>query len=226
MRPIRAILFSLVAISILGACDKQAKPTLILPDLKAYTLLTDAQLGSNENGKGLSLGSKVESVDLKTTAGKKYVLASAWQDKPALIIFYRGGWCPYCNMQMRELSQNHAKFDEAGIQLVAISVDQADAAALTSSTYQIPFPVLSDSELVALNTFNVAMPLDAETLSRYKAYGIVPSDWSGKNHNTIAVSSAFIIDTQGRVRFSHATSDYKSRPSPEQLLHVIELLKL
>lgn len=92
---------------------------------------------------------------------------------------------------------------------------------MISAQYDNPFPVLSDPNLTAHKAFDVVLELDAATLEKYQAYGINLRDWSGKDHNSIAVASAFVIDQSGRVVVSHAPEDYASRPSIEQLLALI-----
>ncbi len=192
---------------------------------KPYKPTATENLGVNENNKGLKVGHHVEELTINDMHGKPYPLKNAWQDKPALIVFYRGGWCPFCNMQVRELATKYDKLKAAGVQPVLISVDEPDKSAIISAQYDIPFPVLSDPDLLAHKAFNVVLELDAATLEKYKEYGINLQDWSGKSHNSIAVASAFLIDTSGNVMVSHAPEDYASRPSVEQLLALIEKME-
>ncbi len=204
--------------------SQSPKPTEIA-EPKAYKPTATEKLGVNENGKGLQVGQQIEELTINDMHGKPYPIKNAWQDKPALIVFYRGGWCPFCNMQVRELATNYSKLESAGVQPVLISVDAPDKSAMISAQYDIPFPVLIDPDLLAHKAFNVVFELDAATLEKYKEYGINLQDWSGKDHNSIAVASAFLIDKNGQVVVSHAPEDYTSRPSVEQLLVLIEKME-
>ena len=203
-----------------SAAQGESTPTLAEPT--QYKTLPESKLGRNEAGKGLQKGERVKGATLKTIDGEDYALASAWAERPALVVFYRGGWCPYCNGQVRELAVNYPKLKAAGVQPVLISVDAPDKTAALSRQYEIPFPVLSDPDLLAHRQFNVLLELDQNTLKKYRDYGIDLSAWSGRQHNTIAVASVFVIDQQGRVLASHATADYAERPSIEQLLTLID----
>lgn len=198
------------------------KNTLKLAKPKEYKTTAADKLEMNENDKGLKPGEKVKEFVINDMLGKDYPIKRAWQDKPALIIFYRGGWCPYCNMQVRELSVNYEKLKDAGVQPILISVNEPDKAALMTAQYEIPFPVLSDVDLLAHNAFNVVLTLDDATLKKYKEYGINLKDWSGKDHNSIAVASTFLINTDGKVLVSHTSMDYASRPSIKQLLELVD----
>lgn len=207
---------------LVSVAHSEAPSTPSLADPVQYKSLSDAKLGRNEKGKGLEIGHKVEGATLQSIDGADYKLASAWAEQPAMIVFYRGGWCPYCNGQVRELAVNYPKLKAAGVLPVLISVDAPDKTAALSRQYEIPFPVLSDPDLLAHRQFNVLLELDQNTLKKYRDYGIDLSAWSGRRHNTIAVASVFIVDKQGRVLASHATADYAERPSIEQLLTLID----
>jgi len=190
---------------------------------RQYQAVPEQTLGINENRKGLPLGRKIDSVEIADIDGEPYQIRQAWSKKPALVIFYRGGWCPFCNFQLRELAKEHDQLKAAGLQVVAISADTADKAAMTRAQFDILFPVLSDPKLIAHEAFNVVLQVDDERLELYKSKGLILKDWSGQDHNKVAVASAFIVDQQGRVLFSHAPIDYATRPSIDQLLSVTGL---
>lgn len=203
--------------------EKSMEIGVYLPDPRSYVAAPDESIGLNQNGKGLAVGTHIESVSISDMHDSEYPLEEAWQEKPALIVFYRGGWCPFCNMQVRELSVFHHRLVEAGVQTVLISADAPDKSALLGAKYEIPFPVLSDPDLLAHRIFNVVLTLDEQTVATYKNdYGIDLEAWSGRDHRSFAVASAFIVDQQGMVKASHAPEDYRQRPSIEQLLQMIE----
>ena len=144
---------------------------------------------------------------------------------PILLVFYRGGWCPYCNHQMYEFTQNFAELQKRGVTPVAISVDAIDKAAGTKAGFAIPFPLLSDPELAAHKAFKVVHHAEAEEVARLTSYGIDIEASSGKKHHDFAVPSMFLIDADHTVRWAHAEGDYKIRPTVAQVLAAIDGLK-
>jgi peroxiredoxin len=86
---------------------------------------------------------------LHDAAGLEVRLSDLMRRGPLLLVFYRGGWCPYCNFQIRELTAAYPEYGKRGVTPVAISVDRVEESAKTLATYSIPFPVLSDPELAA-----------------------------------------------------------------------------
>jgi len=196
---------------------------LALPEREPPLAVTsEADLGTRVAGAGLAEGATVPPFSVQTAAGEAMTLSRLLERAPLLIVFYRGGWCPYCNVQIRQLTKAYPEFRERGVEPVLISVDRPSAAALAERSFEIPFPVLSDPDLAAHEAFDVVLEIDAATRKRYAEFGIDLEKWSGRKHHKIARTSAFLIARDGRVEWAHVSDDYKTRPSPEQLLAVID----
>jgi len=212
-----AILGMLLAIFANAGAQELSLPSRS-PDLGTADAAT---LGTNDDGIGLAAGDGVPAFTSHSVTGEPVHWNELAQEGPLLVVFYRGGWCPYCNVQIRQLTLAYPEFEERGILPVLISADRPDAASLAQNHYEIPFPVLSDPDLAAHVAFGVTLEVDDETVERYKEYGIDLEAWSGRDHHTIAVSSAFLVDVDGVVQWAHTSLDYKTRPSPEQLLDAV-----
>lgn len=193
-------------------------------DLPQLATTSAVSLGTRDDNVGLAPGTKVGAFEVEDHTGKSTSFEALKKNGRLLVIFYRGGWCPYCNQQIHQLTKAWPEFKKRGITPVLISADKPDAASLALRTYEIPFPVLSDPDLIVHDLFKVTMKLDDSLIPVYKKYGIVLEDWTGKNHHKFAVSSAFIVNHKGIVEWSHSSKDYKTRPSVEQLFDVIDTL--
>lgn len=196
------------------------------PRSKPTDSASDERIGTLPEGVGLPVGSSAPAVTLTDADGATVALEDLQQRGPLLVVFYRGGWCPFCNFQIRELSEAAATFQERGVTPVAVSVDRVDEAARTSATYKVPFPVLSDPDLVAHKAFRVTHRASDEEVERLLGFGMDLERSSGKDHHTIAIPSMFLLDREGIVRWAHAERDYKVRPSVEQLMKVIDAAAL
>jgi peroxiredoxin len=213
----------LLVIPLMSACDPPPQPkapTLQASTPKPLTEPTADALGSREDGLGLAVGAAIPPFEIRDFRGETFS-STTLNDANTLVVFYRGGWCPFCNFQIRELSQSHDKFKALGVSLVAISVDRPDAAAVTRNAYEVPFPVLSDPDLKAHEAFNVVLQLDAARVARLAKYGHDIEKWSGKDHHKMAVPAVFLV-RGGKVAWAHVARDYKTRPSTEQLLTVVK----
>jgi len=208
---------------LLSLTHQDTSAELALP-AKAIPVKTTSvsKLGCHENNLGLKAGESVPEFETHTYDGKSITLGSLLQNGVLMMIFYRGGWCPFCNYQVRQITQAYAKFQQRNVTPVLISVDKTEGAALLQKSYQIPFPVLSDPELAAHNAFNTVIQVDDAHYEKYKNYGIDLEAWSGTGHHKIAAPGIFLVSKDGEVLWSHVALDFKTRPEVEQLLSIID----
>jgi peroxiredoxin len=191
------------------------------PAIKVHSAPLPELLGTLPKGVGVAVGGKAPDVTLKDADGKPVRLGELYARGPVLVVFYRGGWCPFCNFQVRSLTRAADDFRALGVQPVLVSVDEVEPTARTRATYTIPFPVLSDPDLVAHRAFRVVHEASPAEYEKLKGYGMDLEQHSGRKHHTIAIPSLFLVDRQGVVRWAHADRDYKVRPTIPQILAVL-----
>lgn len=168
-----------------------------------------------EDVKPVLIGSKLPSIALSQASGGQINLAEAVQSKPMLLIFYRGGWCPYCNVQLQDLRKIEGPLSKLGYQIVAVSPDQPDLLKSSVDKNKIGYTLVSDSKGELMRAMGIAFRVDDETVGKYKGYGIDLEAASGQNHHWLPVPSVFIIDRTGTVTFSYVNPDYRIRlPAP------------
>jgi peroxiredoxin len=207
------------------ACSKSADsepPAKHAPTPKPTTATPADKLGTLAPGTGLAVGEHVPDVQALDLAGKTVRLADLVAKGPLLLVFYRGGWCPYCNYEIHEMTVAFPQYQKRGVLPVAISVDIPEEGAKTNATYTIPFPVLSDSKLSVIDAFHVANHVDDATLAKMKGFGVDLEKASGQMHHTIAIPALFLIDKQGVIRWAHDDPTFTVRPSTEQILGAID----
>lgn len=173
-------------------------------------------------------GSTVPAISLLDQQGKTVDLLAKIRQQPTVLVFYRGGWCPYCNTQLAGLQQVEAEFTKLGYQIIAIS-PQAPAAVSKSQQntkdVALSYQLLSDQQLAAAKAFGLAYYLDAKTTATYKdSYGIsLTYDDSGKA--VLPVPAVYLLNTAGEVQFSFVHINYKTRLQPELLLLAAKLAR-
>lgn len=168
-------------------------------------------------------GMKVPAVTLQYPDGSPVSLSALTMQKPAIILFYRGGWCPYCNRQFGELQTIEDKLIALGYQILAISPQTPDA--LQSQTLETEMKVqqLSDVKLEALREFGVGFYVDKATAKKYADYNIaLTKDTNGTP--VLPAPGVFIVNQQGQVQFTYVNPDFTVRPSAQLILSVAEVL--
>ncbi len=179
-------------------------------------------IGVLPDGVGLAPGTVVADVALKTSEGKDTSLAALVGDGPRLVVFYRGGWCPFCNSQVREFSTSGKAFAALGVKPAFISVDAPNQAAMAQRRYEPPFDLLSDTDANALKAFKVGNVVDEDGVKGLARMGISLKRWSSRNHNMIAIPSMFLIGKDKKVLWSHADPDFKSRPRVDSVIAAVK----
>lgn len=201
-------------------------PTNRAPRAKETQTPGTQQVGVLSSDLGIPVGERAPDALLHDADGQAVQLRDLVANGPTLLVFYRGGWCPYCNFQVHELTRAFSDFQQRGVTPVVVSVDRAAEAAKTQASYTIPFPVLSDPDLTAHRAFRVVHRADEAEIARLKSFGHDIEAASGRDHHEFAVPSIFVIDAGGVVRWAHADPDYRTRPSVAQLLAAIDSLGL
>lgn len=163
----------------------------------------------------LLIGESIPSATLQDVEGKAVDLNQLVAAKPTILIFYRGGWCPFCSLQLSGLQDIAPQLEQQGYQLVAVSTDAPEGLVQSATKEKLSYTLLSDADLAASKQFGIAFKAP-------KGYWeMLPKTTGGKNADLLLpVPSVFIIDTKGVIRFEYINPDFKQRLSPELLTAV------
>jgi peroxiredoxin len=180
------------------------------------------KLGTLAPNTGVPLGEKIPDGHALDIDGHDVELTTLYKREPLLLVFYRGGWCPFCNLEIRAFTDAYPDFKKRGVNIVAVSVDKPEKEAKLKAEYDIPFTVLSDTDAKIIHAFHVVNQVSAEEYARLRGNNMDIEEYSGKQHHEIAIPAFFLVDQQGIVRWAHSDPDWKVRPSPAQLLAAID----
>ena len=114
----------------------------------------------------------IPDVTLLNNEGEKVSLHGLVKTAPTLFVFYRGGWCPYCNTHLSDLRKIESELKEMGVQIVAVSPDTVENLNKTVDKNTLDYTLLSDTKMEASKAFGLAYKVDDETMSMLKGYGI------------------------------------------------------
>lgn len=182
-------------------------------------------LPPSEVSKCLPLNSKAPDFTLPLVGGGNWVLKDMLKKGPVVLIFYRGGWCPFCNIQLRSYEAAFSSFQVFKTNMLAISPDQLDLRYVDKPTPKLKFPVASDSDLKVITLYNVLKKVDEDLVLKYKKdYKIDLEGASGKKHHTIAVPAIVVIDQKQHIQWCYAHQNYKIRPASAAIVSVLKKL--
>jgi peroxiredoxin len=179
-----------------------------------------------EEPKQAAVGDRVPDVTLRTAESTDLKLRDAVKSKPAVLIFYRGGWCPFCTRHLMALAEVEKDLTAAGYQILAISPDQPAKLAETPDRDKLSYTLLSDSDVAAAKAFGITFKVPDELVTKYKTeYQIDLEAASGKTHHLLPHPAVFIVDQTGIIRFAHVNADYKVRLDPAEILKTVREMK-
>lgn len=158
---------------------------------------------------------------LHTVDGKATTVGKALAGQPTVVIFYRGGWCPFCTRQLAGLREIVPGLTEAGWKIIAIAPDAPETLRAAAAD-EDGLRRFSDAEGHAMRAFGVAFHVDDATQEKLQGYGIDLAKASGQNHRLLPVPSVFAIDGTGVIRFAHVNPDYKARMDAQELLSTVK----
>jgi len=170
----------------------------------------------------LDVNDKIPNVNLTRLNGEKVYLSDAIGGKPAVLIFFRGGWCPYCTKHLAALKGVISQIKEMGYEVIAISPDSIESNQKAMDDKEIDYTVLSDSDFEAIQEFRLAFKLDDETLKLYDSYGLKLIPMPETGDTVLPVPAIYVVDSLGIVQFRQYDPDYRKRLDPELLLQAVK----
>lgn len=176
---------------------------------------------------GLQTGAAAPQIATKDIDGKSFDLHAEVKKGPVVLVFYRGGWCPYCNLQLRNLEKGiSADLKKLGASMVAISVDTVEEGLKTDSKEKLSAVIISDPEAKILGDYKVKFTVPQELVTKYKnEYKIDIEASSGKKHHIIAVPAVYVVDSKGTITYSYVDENYKVRAPEADIVKAVSDLK-
>ncbi len=208
-----------------ASTDTTATAQKAQTDVDAPVAPADEWPASSDSVRPRLLGAALPDAQLRTVEGQAVALKDALAGKPAVLVFYRGGWCPYCNTQLSGLRLIRKELDALGYQLIAISPDTPEELKKTLDGQALDFQLLSDSRAEAIRGFGVGYRVDAAMLKKLGEYGIDLEKASGETHHVLPVPAVFVIDEAGILQFSYVHPDYTVRVPQDVVLAAAKAIK-
>ena len=191
----------LITLLFIGCSDQQAIP-LVAEDISPILIGETLPNGNFQNIEG-------EYIQLKAIL----------EEKPTILVFYRGGWCPYCNVQLSGLVEIEEDILELGYQIVAISPDDYKNLQSTIENNSTKYKLLSDPNGEFIQEIGIAF----KTSSSLKEY-IIGKGQKGETSSVMPAPTVMIVDKKGVIKFEYINPNYKERIGGDMLLSVLKTL--
>lgn len=174
---------------------------------------------AQDTPKGLVVTDIAPAFSAKDQNGKMISLSEELKKGPVVLVFYRGQWCPYCNLQLKKLEDSLSLITAKGASLITVTPEKPENITKTIAKTKATYPILYDDGLKIMKSYDVAFAVDEKTIAKYKNYGIDFTEANGTaNGANLPVPAVYIISKEGKILFRHFDTDYRNRVSVAEIL--------
>lgn len=190
---------------------------------EALAILIDGQVGEARiiAEGALPKGQRVPEFELPDADGKLVTLASRLERGPVVLTFYRGGWCPYCNIALRALQSCLPEIKQHGGSLIAVSPELPDQSLSTREKLKLGFDVLSDRDNVVARQFGLVYRVSDAARQRLLGLGRNLVAHNGNESWELPITGTYVINPNRVIEFAHIDADYRSRLDPALLVNIL-----
>ena len=173
---------------------------------------------SAEEIRPLLIGSTVPDVQVQTADGESVSFPAALGDGPAVVVFYRAGWCPFCTRQLGALRDIEEPLKKMGVALIAVSGDTPERLQATSMEGEVSFTLLSDHALKASKALGLAFHVSDEYVAKLAKYEMDLDGSSIQSEQVLPVPAVFVVNKQKLITFSYVNPNHRVRCDPNVIL--------
>lgn len=171
-----------------------------------------------------NVGDTAPTFTLPNAVGKQVSSAELLKQGPIIVVFYRGAWCPYCNLTLAAWQQRLDEIHALGAQLVTISPQKPDFSLTSKQKNNLRFPVLSDVGNKVADAFGVTTQVTPEIIKLWEGK-IDLEKHNGDDSAKLPLPATYLIDTDGKIHFAHAHEDYRVRAEPQAVIRKLKALQ-
>jgi peroxiredoxin len=175
-------------------------------------------LGIEESAK--QVGDMAVDGELAGWDGTSVKLSDLWNEGPIVLMWYRGGWCPYCNIQLRAMQASLGEIENAGAKLVVLTPELPEKAKETADAANIEIVALHDKDSALAEQYGILFDLPEAIVPIYRDKLKLP-EYNGSDKLQLPLAATYVIDKSGKITFAFLDADYKKRAEPADVLAAV-----
>ena len=172
----------------------------------------------------LSEGDEIPQINLPNAVGKTMNVNSMLKDGPVVLSFYRGAWCPYCNLELKALQNALPEIKSLDAQLIAISPNTPDNSISSIEKHGLEFEVLTDAGNKIAKEFRLVFNLAEELRPIYKQFNFDVPKYNGDESWELPIPATYIVNTDGKIVHAFVNADYTKRMEPTEIISKLKEL--
>jgi peroxiredoxin len=197
---------------------KRMPPEAIATMEKATADYIAAGIGKNAPG----IGDTLPDATLMDATGKPVRLSNLLTKGPLILNFYRGGWCPYCNFEMKAYQDLLPEITAAGATLVGVTPEKPDNALSTAEKNALTYPVLSDTGNAFAKALGIAFELEGDLKNLYQGFGLDLPNLNAQSGWSLPIPAVYVVGSNGKILFADVDLDYRRRAEPSEAVAALK----
>ena len=207
--------------------ESSRKPGMLSAQDRALMQRNAAELAERLPDPGLKIGERAPDFTLPNAFGKPISLYEQLAKGPVVLTFYRGAWCPYCNLELKSLHGALPRLEHLGARLIAVTPQQPDKSLEQVKKDGYSFEILSDLDSTVMRDYRLYFTVPKALSDLYKdRFGLDLATYNGPGRYELPVPGTFVIDRHGIVRAAFADTDYKRRMEPADIIAALRTLTI
>jgi peroxiredoxin len=182
-------------------------------------------LASNVAVNAKGMGDTAPDFELPEIRGGSRRLSELLGRGPVVLSFYRGSWCPFCNLEIKALHDHLPAITDLGATLVAVSPELPENARAMIDKHGVRFALLTDRGNAVAREYGLVMSIDEELRPLYLRWGLDVPAANGDDSYELPVPATYVIDTDGSIRAAHVDKDYTRRMEPADIINTLATIK-
>ncbi|MEM8845434.1 MAG: peroxiredoxin-like family protein, partial [Pseudomonadota bacterium] len=160
--------------------------------------------------RAANVGDYAPEFDLPNAIGERVSLYDELETGPVVLVWYRGGWCPYCNLQLQQIQASLAEIEAAGGKVIAISPELPDQSMTTKEKHDLQFDVLSDVDNEVADLYNLTYTVPDYVVDHYDLSSKL-NEHNGNDNQRLPLAVTYVINRNGVIEYAFLDADYKNR---------------
>ena len=190
---------------------------------RAYKEGIDAVVEAGVEAQAKQVGDQAPDFSLSNATGQSIRLSEYLAKGPVVLTWYRGGWCPYCNITLRQLQLELPNFQAKGANLIALTPELPDKSLSTQEKHALEFEVLSDVGNEVARAYGIVFKLTEEVGEMYQnAFDL--HAYNGDESKELPLAATYVIDVEGNIQYAFLDAEYRNRAEPSDILKILDSL--
>lgn len=232
----RTTTFVLGAMAMIGSClhaddgslasqlmEKAASSKDRMPAemLKTFSDAIETVRQTGIEGKAKNVGDMAPDATLEGWDGNSVALSDLWKQGPIVLMWYRGGWCPYCNVQLRAMQKSLDAIEGAGAKLVVLTPELPAKAKETAESNDLEIVALHDKNSQVAKDYGILFELPSKIIPMYRDRLKLP-EANGSDEMALPLAATYVIDPSGKITYAFLDADYKKRAEPSDVVAAVK----